>query len=340
MMSMSPLTIGEHSSGGGGFIEYFEGGKSGKGSKGSGTYAYGSGKSSKGDSGTYTTTSHTVDVIDVGHHSGDTTTHGDIDIEYAPAPYGKSGKGSYGGKSGKGSYGGKSSKGGYTPCVDEGDSCFPYGTCCGPLTCQEENDDVFVCKLPFAYTTTTTSYVGHHSGDINIEQVCYPDGNACDPGTDFCCGTCSSTTYECYTPTNPPAPYPVGKSGKGSYGGKSGKGSYGGKASKGGGTYAYTTSHVDVIDVAPHSGDTTTTHGDIDIEYVETSSGGKSGKGSYGGKASKGGGTYAYTATTNHYEIAGGPADVDHSGGHWEGGTDHGGQFEEVVPVATNPNWN
>jgi hypothetical protein len=270
MMSMSPLTIGEHSSGGGGFIEYFEGGKSGKGSKGSSTYAYGGGKSSKGNSGTYAYTSH-VDVIDVAPHSGDTTTHGDIDIEYAPYPVGKSGKGSKG--SSTYAYGGKASKGGGT---------YAYTT---------TTSHVDVIDVVHSGDTTT-------HGDVDIEYV------------------------------------------ETSSGGKSGKGGYGGKASKGGGNYAYTTSHVDVIDVAHHSGDTTTTHGDIDIEYVETSSGGKSGKGSYGGKASKGGGTYAYTATTNHYEIVGGPVDVDHSGGHWEGGTDHGGQIEEVVPVATNPNWN
>jgi hypothetical protein len=32
-------------------------------------------------------------------------------------------------------------------CVDEGDSCFPDKTCCGPLTCEPLGDDAFVCTL-------------------------------------------------------------------------------------------------------------------------------------------------------------------------------------------------
>ena len=127
-----------------------------------------------------------------------------------------------------------------------------------------------------------------------------------------------------------------------SSGGKGGKGgsgtysTYGGKASKGGYDAYATTSHVNVVDV-DHSGDW---EGDTDIEYIETSSGGKGGKGgsgtysTSGGKASKGG-TYAYT-TTSHVDVV----DVDHTVGHWEGGSDHGGQYEEIVPAATNPNWN
>ena len=125
----------------------------------------------------------------------------------------------------------------------------------------------------------------------------------------------------------------------GGKGGKGGSGTYstsGGKASKGGYDAYTTTSHVDVVDIA-HSGDW---ESDIDIEYVETSSGGKGGKGgsgtysTSGGKASKGG-TYAYT-TTSLVDVV----DVDHTAGHWEGGSDHGGQYEEIVPAATNPNWN
>jgi hypothetical protein len=60
----------------------------------------------------------------------------------------KATKGPAAAKAGKGAKGPAGGKGGKAAvCVDEGDSCFPNKTCCGPLTCEAEGDDQFLCKL-------------------------------------------------------------------------------------------------------------------------------------------------------------------------------------------------